>query len=302
MGNFWGSSGSNGDDPISKMMQNIPGFTQSGGIFNPAQADKPDFFSAMMKQYASGVDQTNKQTQANRPNQTNAFGSTVNWEQGPDGQWSQKQSFGGPLAGLAGALQQQAAGQMSKPMDWGQFGKVDDGAAARDQATSAAYGQMTSRLNPMWDQRGEAQRTQLLNMGLDPGSEAAQNANASFGRDRNDAYGSAMNSAIGIGNQAGNDVFRNSMQARNQKITEALQQRGQGMGELGGLMGFLGQQGFNQAGAAPASQDLAAALAQGNWSMQDAQMKNQRGTDIIGGLGNLFGTAIGAGAKIFGGG
>lgn len=51
------------------------------------------------------------------------------------------------------------------------------------------------RLDPTWNHREEGMRTRLLNQGLDPTSEASQNAMGQFGRDRNDAYASAINGA-----------------------------------------------------------------------------------------------------------
>jgi hypothetical protein len=87
-------------------------------------------------------------------------------------------------------------------------GALPTGQEARDQAISGAYGQATSRLDPQWDQRDNARQVQLANQGLDPGSEAATNSGAQFGRDRNDAYTSAMASAIGQGTQAGDSIFR----------------------------------------------------------------------------------------------
>lgn len=236
----------------------------------------PDYTAAAQKQSQDSADATNAQTGANRPNQSNPFGSSQ-WTQSPTGQWSQNSSFAGPMGDAAGSLQQQYADMLRQPMQ--------DGSAARDQAINAAYGQATSRLDPQWDKRQSAQQTQLLNQGLDPTSEASHNAMTDFGQQRNDAYSSAMNSAIGMGNQAGNDVFRNNLAAR----MSPLQQ-------MGAMQGLLGQQGFNAAGRADPAQLLAAAMGTGNYNMQKWNAEKQANADAFGGGMQ----ALGGGLSLFG--
>lgn len=170
-----------------------------------------------------------QQMQANRPGQTNAFGSTVQWEQTPDGKWVQKQGFGGPMGQVAGMLQ-------NRLFDLG--GPVQTGDQARQQAIDAAYGQATSRLDPQWDKREDRMRTQLMNQGLDAGSEAYKSAFFDLGTQRNDAYNQAMYSAIGQGTAAGDSAFRNNMMAREAPLQE-----------LGQFRQFLNQPGFSQAGS-----------------------------------------------------
>lgn len=228
--------------------------------------------------------------QANRPNQTNAFGSSVNWSQGPNGEWMQNQSFGGPLGGAAAGLQQQAADAYSKPMDWAQFGQLGNGDQARDQAITASYNQATSRLNPQWEQRAQLQASQLANQGLDPNSQAYRNQMQAFGQQQNDAYGSAMNSAIGQGQAAGDSVFRNNMMSRQQAISEALRQRGGALSDLQGLGGLLGQAGFQGVGG---PQGLAALMGQDNYNLGKWKSENEANGDLAGGIfsgiGGLFG-------------
>jgi hypothetical protein len=85
------------------------------------------------------------------------------------------------------------------------------GQEARDQAITSAYDQASSRLNPAWDQRESAARTQMINQGLDPGSQAFDTQMGNLGRERNDAFSSAMANAIGQGTSAGNSIFQNSV-------------------------------------------------------------------------------------------
>jgi hypothetical protein len=239
----------------------------------------PDYKGAAEAQGASSQANVNAQTQANRPDQTNAFGSSVSWQQGPDGKWTQSQQFGGPFAGLNQNLQQQALFSMGGQMDPKLFGPVMGGDAARDQAINSAYGQATSRLDPQWSQRGSQLQTQLMNQGLDPSSDAYKNAMGDFGRDRNDAYSSAMNGAIGQGTAAGQAVFQQNMMQHQQSLADALRQRTQPMQDLQGLQGFLGQQGFSNAGAAGAPDYLGAAAAQGNYQMEQHQSDQQADAD-----------------------
>ena len=115
-----------------------------------------------------------------------------------------------------------------------------DPTKARDQAIEANYAQATSRLDPQWQQRGQAFQSQMANQGLDPGTQAFDASQGNLDRARNDAYSSAMRGAIGEGNQA--QVV--------QQMQAMLPFRQYGM--LGGLMGDryaaqMGGYGANQA-------------------------------------------------------
>ena len=213
----------------------------------------------------------NAQLQNNRLNTSNPFASVTF---GPDGSVSQQ--FSGGLGVAANGLQGQAAG-LANPMDWNQFGALGNGDDARNQAITAAYGQATSRLDPQWDQRMEAQRTQLLNQGLDPSSEAYKNAMRDANFARNDAYSSAMNGAIAQGTAAGDSAFRNNMSARQQAIVEAMKRRSQPLDELGQLQGFLsGQPTYNQDNSS-----LASGIAKSGLLMQNMQgYENRRQQDF----------------------
>ena len=187
------------------------------------------------------TDAAKQQTDSNRLNTSNPFASqTFN----PDGSVSQQ--FTGGLGQAAQGLQGQAAG-LSQPMDWSKFGTVGTGDQARQGAIDASYGQATSRLDPMWQQREDQARTRLQNQGLDPNSEAYRNEMSALGRDRNDAYSGAMNMAIGQGTAAGDSAFRNNMLSQQNQIANALRERGMPMQELQQLQQMLGQQpGYSQ--------------------------------------------------------
>ena len=82
-------------------------------------------------------------------------------------------------------LQQGLMGQFGENMQGGSGALVDK-----------AYGAMTSRLDPQWGQREQAQKTQLANQGLAPGGEAYTNAMRDFNSARNDAYQQATLGAM----------------------------------------------------------------------------------------------------------
>ena len=181
------------------------------------------------KQTEQNYQDWNATTQANRPNVQGVYGGQ---------QWTTDPRTGAPvlstqLNGMAG----QAAGSLEgQYADLLRQGPVT-GDAARQQAIDSAYGQATSRLDPQWQKREEAQRTQLLNQGLTPDSEAYKSAMGELGQQRNDAYTSAMNAAIGQGTAAGDSVFRNNIQAR-----ESL------LGQMGGMQQLTEAPRFNAAG------------------------------------------------------
>jgi hypothetical protein len=154
---------------------------------------------------------------ASRPDVNGPFGNT-DWTKNADGTWSMSQGFNGLLGGAAQGLQGQLAESLSSPFMTGD--------QARQQAIDSAYGQAKSRLDPMFQQREDAMKSQLVNQGLDPTSEAYANALENFGRERNDAYSSAMNGAIGQGTMAGQAVFGQNMQARQAPLQSLLSMQG----------------------------------------------------------------------------
>jgi hypothetical protein len=250
----------------------------------------PDYVGAANVQAQASKDIAAQQTAANRPNINTPFGFQ-SWTQGPNGQWGMQTGLGGGLAGTPAALQAQAGQNLGTPMDWSQFGAAQTGDQARDQAINAAYGQATSRLNPQWDQRQQAMSSQLANQGLDPNSQAARAAQMQFSQGRNDAYGSAMNSAIGQGTAAGSAVFNQNMMARQQAIADALRQRGQPLSELQSLQGLMDMPGVHQAGAGQTPNLLGAAQAQGQYGLGAWEAQNQANADAWRGGMQLAGTA-----------
>lgn len=225
------------------------------------------------------------QTKANRPDQTNAFGTTSAWTQNPDGTWTQTSNFSGGLGEANQNLQGQLAQATATPFDPSQAPALQYGEDARKAATDASYNQLTSRLDPMWNQRQEAERARLTAQGLDPGSEAYTRAMDDFSRGRNDAYQGAMNSSIGLGLNAADQMFNQSLGAHNTSIADMVRGRTLPLQQLQGLGQLTGQSGFNS------DQGLSAAGMQGAQDWQRYLESLSQQSDIGGGIGQLLGAA-----------
>lgn len=194
----------------------------------------------------SGNQQIDRQTALNRPNTTNAYGSQQQWTTGPDGTPQLSQNFGGQMGQANQNYQQQMLQNSQTPLD--------NGSAARDQAITGAYNQATSRLNPQFQQAGNALNANLANQGLDSNSQAARTAQQQFGQQRNDAYGSAMNSAIAQGTAAQQATFGQNLAARQYP-----------MQQLQGMQGFLQNPNYNPAAAGQGTNYLGSLEAYGNY-------------------------------------
>ncbi len=168
------------------------------------------------------------QTRANRPTQNTPFGFT-NWTTDANGNPVQNTGLSGNLQGANDALQQQAKANALRG--------VGTGEDARNQAITGAYNQATSRLDPQWAQRDEHLASALANQGLDPNSQAYRNAMLQQSQSRNDAYGSAMNSAIGQGTAAQQATFNENVQGQQLPYQQ-----------MGALHGLSQPFGFNAAG------------------------------------------------------
>lgn len=251
---------------------------------------QPDFRGAAEQQGQSSQQAVNTQTQANRPNTNSPF-SSEQWTKGPDGSWQRDLGLSGGLGTGASALGAEFGAATSTPLDPSLFGGVADGSQARNQAIDAEFGQAVSRLNPMWDQRENQERSRLANMGLDPNSEAARTSMGSLGRERNDAYTSALNSAIGSGREAGTAVFNQNVASNQLALANALRRRSAPLEMMGQLRSFFDQPGFTNAGAGDATNYFGAATANGNWQQQDADRQNQFWGDLAGGIMGAAGSA-----------
>jgi len=101
------------------------------------------------------------------------------------------------LPGLQYGVQ---GGNIQQGFDQGQAvqGQVgaDDFGDERARVEQALWDQARSRLDPMWQERESGMNNMLANQGFSMNSTGAQNAYGAFGRDRNDAYNTALYGAI----------------------------------------------------------------------------------------------------------
>lgn len=263
----------------------IPAGVNKAGEKKNAPAP-PDYMALVDKQAAASQQAVDRQTQANRPNQSTDNASS-SWSQSPDGKWSQQLRLNGPLGDANKALQGQAASALSTPLDYSGLQSLNTGADARDQAITSAYGQATSRLDPRFAQQEDALRTRLLNQGLAEGSQAYNQAFGQFGRDKNDAYSSAMNGAIGQGTSAGSAIFNQSLAGRQQGMSELLRQRQQPLSELQQMQGLTNMPGVAQAGRGETPNYFGAGQQLHEDEVRKWATEQGMTTDMINGLVNI---------------
>lgn len=258
-----------GAHPFGQSSWNSP---QPAGSTGGGSGQLMDLYGQMAdKDAATQRELLNQQTIANRPD-VNTPWASQKWNVDQNGNWTQGVALDGFLGSASNDLQGRVADYAHNPFDFSQFGKAGTGDEARNQAIDSAYKQSTSRLDPQWQQREDQTRTMLLNQGLTPGTEAFNQAMSSMGRERNDAYSSAMSGAIGQGTAAGDSAFRNNMTSRQQSIQEALMGRAMPMQELQQLRGFTDMPGSQGASMGGAPNYLNAAIAGQNANMQGQQM------------------------------
>jgi hypothetical protein len=271
--------------------------------------------NAIPQTYEDQQQQAQKQAQQgaqiNRPNINTPQGSE-SWTVGSDGQWTlntqltpesqqalaAQQKLGAQRSDFAGSLMGQAEDQYKNPFDFGSLPALPDAEGTRNQAIDASYGQSKSRLDPQWQQAQDQQRDQLYSMGFREGDKGYQNQMDAFNRQKTDAYNTAMNSAIGSGAQAAQQLYGMGMGTRQQALSEAMQQRNMPLNEMNALVtgqqvgmpqmpSFSNAAGPNLMGAANNSYNQGL-----DWySQQQAQQQSQQN--------GLFGM-IGAGASLFG--
>ena len=261
----------------------------------------PDYTALAQMQAAQGQEAWKTALNANRPNQTNQFGS-LTWSQDPTtGQWTQSNQLNQPQQGIFN--QQQANQQQLANMAGGMLGGLDtsqidfSGAPAMGQV-----GQFNQQATDLYNQLAEpglaqaenAQRARAAAMGIPEfGSRAGTTMNQQLADAR--SRSGMMGAQAGI--QQGNQMFNQQMQARQQGINDILQQRGANLAQMQGLMG-LGQSmqmpQFNQFGqTAPYSTPDLMGAAQGNYNaqMDKTNAKNADRSNTLQAVGTAAGIA-----------
>lgn len=285
----------------------------------------PDYAAIAREQAGLQRENIDAQTRANRPNQRNPWGQ-VNWSQDGQGNWTQETTLDPRLQGaldsqldvqrgrsqLASSMMGSVSENLSRPFD---FSALPAGASriggAEDYSTRAGdalFAQARSRLDPMFAEREDAMRSRMANMGFKQGDEGFDRAMGAFGRERNDAYDSAMRSAAqmqgqeasrmqGMDLSAGN--FANLL--RDRALSEGLQSRRMPLEEMNAVLSshevrapqFQGFQGSGL-GQTPDLMGAAQSTYQGQIDAFNARQARSQG--LMGGLASL----AGAGASVYG--
>lgn len=280
----------------------------------------PDYTGAAKETAAGNLEAAKYTTEANRINQYTPYGS-ITYNQTPTAaggtQWSMNQSLSPEQQALfnqnqqinqsLGNVAQQGLGYvqsaLDKPLSFEGMQAIQDPGQIQQQASDAAYQNATQYLDPQFAQSQQAMESQLANQGITRGSEAFNREMENFGRQKQQAYGSARNQAYLQGLQGAGQAYSQGMGNRQQQITEAqtLQQNplnmlnavrsGQQM-QTANLPQQLSQ--YNQQGVAGPDL-LGAASATGNYNqgVYNAQQAGQ--SNMVGGLFGLGGAALGAG-------
>jgi hypothetical protein len=162
----------------------------------------PDYVGQANAQAQGNIDAARVATSANRVSQYTPYGNLIYSRTpggGPD-DWqatttlsetgqklldqANKTSLG--LGDLQNSALDRVTNAYSKPYDYSSIGDIQ----------KQAEGAITSRLDPMWQQRQGGLENQLLNQGITRGSEAWSNAMRDFDSGRNDAYQQAILAGI----------------------------------------------------------------------------------------------------------
>lgn len=194
------------------------------------------------------------------------------WAAGEGRSWTQRTTLDPKLQAALDAqmgLQQQRSqyatnlmgqveGAMGQPMDYSGLPEVLSGGDARQAGFDAAYRLGASRLDPMWQQRRQANESRLLNQGFTRGGEGWDKAMDELGRQENDAYAGLTDRSTLLSEQMAQGEYQRSLGARQQGLTERYQQRYEPLntmnaliaGQQVGMPQFPGFAQSNQLGAA----------------------------------------------------
>lgn len=170
---------------------------------SPSPPATPDYVGAAQAQGAANLQTAVATGQLSNPNVNTPYGSqsvsyspdpttgnpipTINQTLAPAQQslLDSQNSLSQQLANIGSSELPQVASQLSTPIQ----------AQSGQDAANQAYGELTARLDPQWQQNTEQNAAQLANQGISQGSEAYNNAMRTFNQSENDAYSQAQLSA-----------------------------------------------------------------------------------------------------------
>lgn len=192
------------------------------------------------------------------------------------------------------------SGQLSSPFSPTGLPEINaDAGAARERAVNDLYGLQTGRLDDRFGREQASLENRLANQGIQQGSDAYKNAMSDFNYGKNDAYNSAMATALAQGTSTAQAENAMNLANRQQGFQEQSYQRSLPLNELSALLGFSGGVQNPQFNSVPqtgiANTDIAG-LTQANYANQmnaynAAQANNQGFTNSLMNLGGSLGAA-----------
>jgi hypothetical protein len=263
----------------------------------------PNYTAIAQQQQQLGQQAWSTALNANRPNQTNQFGS-LTWEQDPTtGQWTQSSQLNQPQQDIFN--QQQANQQQIANMAGGMLGGFDtsqvDFSKLGAMPTVGGYNQqaidtMRALQAPQLQQQRNAAEAKLAAMGMNTGSgKAWENAQRAIGTNESQADLQAIQAGI----SQGNTEYNQAMAGRQQGVNEILGQKQANLGQISGMMGLGQQMGVPQFNSFQGMQpynvaDLTGA-AQNQYQAQLDQYNAKKASSggLLGTIGGIAGSFLG---------
>jgi hypothetical protein len=266
----------------------------------PKAPDTPDYVGAAKETGQQNLEFLNQQTQANRPTQTNPFGTST-WTKDDAGNWTNNQSYSPQMQGLFDNYtsninkQGTAAGNYLDQFtnNSGQYtGMMDDlvkkaQGVTGDNVTNA----LMERMQPYLDKNKASLQSSLAAQGLTLNSEAYNTGMDTQSRAENDARLAAITQGDASAGQQLNNI------TQQYALTNALKNDPLGTYQSlisGTQVGAPTFSSFTNAGAATAP-DLQSAMS--NEYTADLNKANAGKSDssgLMSGIGTLGGAAVGA--------
>lgn len=225
----------------------------------------PDYTALANQQAALNNAQVREQTQANRPDQVNPYGS-MKWSQDPaTGKWTQTETWDPRITGAMDqslAMQQQQMGQVQDLLKQGGFeggpelpqysgANITRGAMpaynadVADQYSKRFTESLMGRVRPQQEQQQQAMATRLRLQGLQPGTEAYDRAYKNLLTSHGDVSAQAELQGMLAGAGEARNMYQSELAGQGQDFNQQLQQAGLGLEEYGAQLAGQ-QQGFGQ--------------------------------------------------------
>lgn len=288
----------------------------NGFLDKPDPPAPPDYAAAAKQQGQDNLNAAIATGVLNRPNEVNPFGSRT-WDQTGTYMVDGKEVpiFTGTTSltdvgqnllnkdlnlktGLMDLGQQsldRVGAGMSSPIDFS--GATPANAGNRDAVTNALYERHKRMLDPQFEQRADAMRSDLANRGFSVGDKGYETAIGNFNRSRDEAYDNARTSSIAAGGVEAQRDFQTSLAGRQQDISEILAQRKLPLEEMNAIRtGAMPQvpsfQPYAGAGPVNAAPTFAGAQATGNAAMQQFGIESDMYNNTLSGLFRLGAAGI----------